>query len=55
MLEGLGELYLPASKAAEIALRGVSTGTFIIPTHAFQREDIDARHAEAVAGFALLE
>jgi len=55
VLEGLGELYMPASKAAEIALRGVSTGTFIIPTHAFQREDVDARHAEAVAGFALLE
>lgn len=54
-LAGLGELYMPASRAAEIALAGLRAGVFVIPTHAFQREDVDARYRETVAGFALLD
>lgn len=47
--------YIPAEQAAETALRGLREGVFIIPTHAFQREDVEARYRDAIAGFALLE
>jgi len=47
--------YMPAEQAAAIALRGVREGAFIILTHAFQREDIEARYQEAIAGLALLD
>lgn len=51
----IGDLYMPASKAAEIALRGLRVGAFIIPTHPFEQADVDARHVEALAGFELLD
>ncbi len=54
-LSGLGDLYLSAADAAAIALRGIRAGAFVIPTHAFQRKDVDARYKEVVAGFDLLE
>lgn len=54
-MKNLGDAYVPASRAAEIALRGIEAGAFIIPTHAFEREDVDARYEETVAGFALLD
>lgn len=54
VMAGLGDSYIPAEEAARIALRGVASGAFIIPTHAFQREDVDARYQETIAGFDLL-
>jgi NAD(P)-dependent dehydrogenase (short-subunit alcohol dehydrogenase family) len=54
-LAGLGDLYIPASSAAEIALRGIQAGAFVIPTHVFEKQDVDARYAETVAGFDLLD
>jgi len=54
-LAGLGDLYMPASRAAEIALRGIQAGAFVIPTHGFQKQDVDERYAETVAGFDLLD
>ena len=54
-LSTMGELYMPASRAAEIALRGIREGAFVIPTHPFERADVDARYAETVAGFDLLD
>ncbi|MBJ18247.1 MAG: SDR family oxidoreductase [bacterium] len=54
-ISGLGTLYMSAARAAEIALHGVRVEAFVIPTHAFEKEDVDARYAETVAGFALLE
>lgn len=53
-LEDLGSLYISAADAARIALNGIRAGAFLIPTHAFEKEDVDARYAEAVAGFELL-
>jgi NAD(P)-dependent dehydrogenase (short-subunit alcohol dehydrogenase family) len=53
-IEGLGDLYMPALQAAEIALRGLAAGRFVIPTHGFEREDVEARYAEILAGFELL-
>ena len=47
--------YIPARRAAEIALHGLGAGAFIIPTHAFQREDVEARYRETLAGFDLLD
>ena len=54
-MEWLTSLYIPASRAAEIALRGVAAGAFVIPTHRFEQDDVDARHREILAGFALLD
>lgn len=54
-IKNLGSLYMSAERAAEIALAGVRAGAFIIPTHAFEKDDVDARYAETVAGFELLE
>jgi NAD(P)-dependent dehydrogenase (short-subunit alcohol dehydrogenase family) len=51
----IAALYMPAARAAEIALRGLAAGAFVIPTHAFQKGDVDARHDEIAAGFALLD
>lgn len=47
--------YISADKAAETALRGLQAGAFIIPTHAFQRNDVDARYRETIAGFDLID
>ena len=47
--------YIPADQAAAIALRGLRAGAFIIPTHAFQRNDVEARYQETLAGFDLLD
>lgn len=47
--------YLPAEEAAATALRGLRENAFIIPTHAFQREDVEARYQEMIAGFRLIE
>lgn len=55
VMESLGELYMSADEAAQIALRGLRAGAFIIPTHVFQREDIEARYREAIEGIDLLE
>lgn len=54
VMAGLGDSYIAADQAASIALRGVAAGAFIIPTHAFQRDDVDARYRETVEGFGLL-
>jgi len=54
-LENLGSLYISAADAAQIALNGIRAGAFLIPTHAFEKDDVDARYAEAIAGFALLD
>ena len=54
-LESLGSLYMSAAQAARIALTGLGAGSFLIPTHAFQKDDVDARYQEALAGFALLD
>jgi NAD(P)-dependent dehydrogenase (short-subunit alcohol dehydrogenase family) len=54
-IENLGSLYMSAERAAEIALAGIRAGVFIIPTHAFEKDDVDARYAETIAGFELLE
>ncbi len=51
----LAARYIPASRAAEIALKGLQAGAFVIPTHAFQKGDTDARYSEIAAGFALLD
>jgi NAD(P)-dependent dehydrogenase (short-subunit alcohol dehydrogenase family) len=51
----IAALYMPASRAAEIALAGIRAGAFVIPTHAFEKEDVDARHREISEGFALLD
>jgi len=37
------------------ALTGLRAGAFLIPTHAFEKDDVDARYQEALAGFALLD
>ena len=50
----LASLYMPASRAAEIALHGVKAGAFVIPTHPFEKDDVDARYREIAAGFDLL-
>ncbi|MFK7898588.1 MAG: SDR family oxidoreductase [Myxococcota bacterium] len=55
VLANLGDGYIKAVEAARIALRGVSVNAFVIPTHAFQREDVDARYKETIAGFDLLD
>ncbi len=55
VMAGLGDSYMSADEAAAIALRGVAAEAFIIPTHAFQREDVDARYRETIAGFDLLK
>ena len=54
-LEGLGSIYMSAAQAAQIALNGIRAGVFLIPTHAFEKDDVDARYADAVAGFDLLD
>ena len=54
-LENLGSLYMSAAQAAQIALTGLRAGAFLIPTHAFEKQDVDARYQEALAGFALLD
>jgi len=51
----IAALYMPASRAAEIALKGLQAGAFVIPTHAFEKDDVDARHREIAAGFDLLD
>jgi short-subunit dehydrogenase len=51
----IAALYMPASRAAEIALKGLRAGAFVIPTHVFQKGDVDARYLEIAAGFALLD
>lgn len=55
VMANLGDEYIKAEDAARIALRGVAADAFIIPTHAFQRDDVDARYQETIAGFDLLE
>ncbi|MCA9502120.1 MAG: SDR family oxidoreductase [Spirochaetaceae bacterium] len=52
--ERLAKLYMPASRAAEIALAGLRAGAFVIPTHAFELEDAEARFRDVRAGFELL-
>ena len=54
-LANLGSLYLTSARTAEIALAGIQAGAFIIPTHPFEKEDVDARYAETLAGFDLLD
>jgi NAD(P)-dependent dehydrogenase (short-subunit alcohol dehydrogenase family) len=54
-LKGLGSIYMSAADAAKIALNGIRAGSFLIPTHAFEKDDVDARYADAVAGFELLD
>jgi hypothetical protein len=46
---------MPAPRAADIALAGVKKGVFVIPTHAFEKNDVHARHAEIATGFELLD
>jgi len=53
-VENLMEVYIPAEQAAATALRGLRAGAFVIPTHAFQREDVEARYRETIAGFDLI-
>ena len=47
--------YIPSEQAAATALRGLRAGAFVIPTHGFQKDDVDARYQEMIAGFDLLE
>ena len=47
--------YISSDQAAATALRGLRAGAFIIPTHAFQRDDVEARYQETIAGFDLIE
>lgn len=54
-IEALMTAYISSEKAAAIALRGLRAGAFVIPTHAFQKDDVDARYQEMVAGFDLIE
>jgi NAD(P)-dependent dehydrogenase (short-subunit alcohol dehydrogenase family) len=54
VLRELTATYIPAEQAAATALRGLRKGVFIIPTHAFQRDDVEARYRDAIAGFALI-
>lgn len=54
-MQELMAAYIPAEQAAATALRGLGEGAFIIPTHAFQRDDVEARYRETLAGFALLD
>jgi NAD(P)-dependent dehydrogenase (short-subunit alcohol dehydrogenase family) len=54
-VEKLAALYIPASRAAEIALAGIKAAAFVIPTHAFEKDDVEARHLEIERGFSLLE
>ena len=53
-LKHIASLYLPAEEVAGIALAGLAKGLFVIPTHAFMREDAEARHAEILRGFGAL-
>lgn len=46
--------YIPSEEAAAIALRGLRAGAFVIPTHVFQKDDVDARYRETIAGFDLI-
>lgn len=55
VLETLGSRYMSAAEAAQIALNGLRAGSFLIPTHLFQKDDVDARYQDALAGFGLLE
>lgn len=48
-------LYVPAARAAEIAMKGLKAGAFVIPTHAFQKDDVEGRYREIAAGFELLD
>lgn len=52
--KGLGDLYIPAERAAAIALAGIAKGLFVIPTHPFVREDAEARHRDILRGFEAL-
>ena len=53
--EELMTAYISAETAAATALRGIRAGAFVIPTHAFQKDDVDARYQETVAGFDLID
>jgi NAD(P)-dependent dehydrogenase (short-subunit alcohol dehydrogenase family) len=60
--EALGEeeiaklvgLYMPAERAAEIALAGLRRGLFVIPTHPHELEDATLRFREIEQGFESL-
>ena len=47
--------YISSDAAAATALRGLRAGAFVIPTHAFQKDDVEARYRETIAGFDLVE
>ena len=52
--QALASLYMPASEAAGIAIEGLRRQLFVIPTHSFIRQDVDARHREIERGFSVL-
>ena len=45
---------MPAEQAATIAIAGIASGLFVIPTHPFIRKDAEARHSDIVRGFEAL-
>ena len=50
-VQELVALYMPAERAAEIALDGLRRGLFVIPTHPHELEDATARFEDIQRGF----
>jgi NAD(P)-dependent dehydrogenase (short-subunit alcohol dehydrogenase family) len=54
-MEKLTKLYMPAERAAAIALAGLEKGLFVIPTHPHELEDATLRFREIERGFDVLQ
>ncbi len=50
-MQELAKLYMPAERAAEIALAGLEKGLFVIPTHPHELDDATLRFREIERGF----
>jgi NAD(P)-dependent dehydrogenase (short-subunit alcohol dehydrogenase family) len=50
-IQTLSALYMPAERAAEIALSGLAKGLFVIPTHMHELDDATLRFREIERGF----
>ena len=51
----LGQAFNAFRKRFGVQFNFIAHGAFLIPTHALEQEDVDARPGEATAGFALLK
>ena len=50
----LRERFISTDACAEIALEGLQKGLFYVPTQAYIKDDVDARHAELTDAFEQL-